>query len=117
MLAGWPSGRAFEHDADQLVSATREAVRRRRNDQSAWLDLIEAADDAADELEETAFLMQLLSAVQEVVQALSLARMAVTQGGVALRSQTASLFSFAAFCESEQGMDQQPVDHRQRVLG
>ena len=67
--------RAFEHDADQLVCATREAVRRRRNDQSAWLDLIEAADDAADELEETAFLMQLLSGTEparEMLEALAL---------------------------------------------
>jgi uncharacterized protein Yka (UPF0111/DUF47 family) len=54
---------ALEHDADQLVNVTREAVRR-RSDQSAWLDLIEAADDAADELEDAAFLMQLLSGTE-----------------------------------------------------
>ncbi|MBO0739272.1 MAG: hypothetical protein J2P48_22495, partial [Alphaproteobacteria bacterium] len=42
--------RGFEHDADELVTAIREVVRR-RNDQSPLLLLIEAADDAADELE------------------------------------------------------------------
>ncbi|MBO0738531.1 MAG: DUF47 family protein, partial [Alphaproteobacteria bacterium] len=50
----------FEHDADELVTAIREVVRR-RNDQSPLLLLIEAADDAADELEEAAFLMRLLA--------------------------------------------------------
>ncbi len=55
-------------------------------------------------------------AVQEVVQALGLAWMAMTQGGIALRSETAGLFSFA-FCECEQRMDEQPVDHRPSVLG
>ena len=52
--------RAFEHDADQVVSAVREAVRR-RPDHDAMLRLIEAADDAADQLEEAAFLLELLA--------------------------------------------------------
>ena len=68
--------RVFEHDADELVNAARAAVRR-RNDQSAWLDLIEAADDAADELEEAAFLMQLLSGTEPAREMLEdLARLA-----------------------------------------
>jgi uncharacterized protein Yka (UPF0111/DUF47 family) len=48
--------RAFEHDADQLVVATREAVRR-RPDFAVFLTLLEAADDAADALEDAAFLL------------------------------------------------------------
>ena len=52
--------RAFEHDADQLVIEVREAVRR-RPDHDVMLWLIEAADDAADQLEEAAFLLELLS--------------------------------------------------------
>ena len=68
--------RSFEHDADQLVSAVRDAVRR-RNDQSPWLGLIEAADDAADELEEAAFLIQLLGGTEPAREVLdALARLA-----------------------------------------
>lgn len=52
--------RAFEHDADQLVTTARDAVRQ-RSDQMPLLLLIEAADDAADQLEEAAFLMSLLA--------------------------------------------------------
>ena len=61
--------RAFEHDADQLVTTTREVVRR-RSDLSPLFDLIEAADDAADELEEAAFLMQLLAKTDPADEAL-----------------------------------------------
>jgi uncharacterized protein Yka (UPF0111/DUF47 family) len=50
--------RAFEHDADQLVVDTREAVRR-RPDYTVFLRLLEVADDAADELEDAAFLLDL----------------------------------------------------------
>jgi uncharacterized protein Yka (UPF0111/DUF47 family) len=50
----------FEHDADQVVVEVREAVRRRRDHESV-LRLIEAADDAADQLEEAAFLLELLA--------------------------------------------------------
>ena len=50
--------RRFEHDADQLVLATREAVRR-RPDYAVFLPLLEAADDAADELEDAAFFLDL----------------------------------------------------------
>ena len=50
----------FEHDADQVVVEMREAVRRRR-DHEPILRLIEAADDAADQLEEAAFLLELLA--------------------------------------------------------
>jgi uncharacterized protein Yka (UPF0111/DUF47 family) len=52
--------RAFEHDADQLVAEVREAVRR-RPDHDAMLRLVEAADDAADQLEEAGFLLELLA--------------------------------------------------------
>jgi uncharacterized protein Yka (UPF0111/DUF47 family) len=50
----------FEHDADLVVVTIREAVRRRR-DHEAILRLVEAADDAADQLEEAAFLIELLA--------------------------------------------------------
>jgi uncharacterized protein Yka (UPF0111/DUF47 family) len=52
--------RRFEHDADQLVVSVREAVRRRR-DHEPILRLVEAADDAADQLEEGAFLLEVLA--------------------------------------------------------
>jgi uncharacterized protein Yka (UPF0111/DUF47 family) len=48
----------FEHDADQVVADTREAVRR-RPDYAVFLPLLEAADDAADALEDAAFLLDL----------------------------------------------------------
>ena len=50
----------FEHDADQVVVGVRDAVRRRR-DHEPILRLVEAADDAADQLEEAAFLLELLA--------------------------------------------------------
>jgi len=64
--------REFEHSADQLVSASREAVRR-RPEYAALFRLLETADDAADELEEVAFLMELLVGSQpsgDVLEAL-----------------------------------------------
>jgi uncharacterized protein Yka (UPF0111/DUF47 family) len=48
----------FEHDADRLVLEIRQAVRR-RPDYGVFLRLLEAADDAADELEDAAFLLNL----------------------------------------------------------
>jgi uncharacterized protein Yka (UPF0111/DUF47 family) len=51
--------RRLEHDADQLVIETREAVRR-RPEYAVFQRLLEAADDAADELEDVAFLLGLL---------------------------------------------------------
>jgi uncharacterized protein Yka (UPF0111/DUF47 family) len=51
--------REFEHRADQLVVACRDAVRR-RPEYAALFRLLETADNAADELEEVAFLMKLL---------------------------------------------------------
>ena len=48
----------FEHDADQIVADTREAVRR-RPEYAVFLPLLEAADDAADALEDAAFLLDL----------------------------------------------------------
>jgi len=48
----------FEHDADQLVIETRLAVRR-RPDYALFLTLLEAADDAADALEDAAFMLDL----------------------------------------------------------
>jgi uncharacterized protein Yka (UPF0111/DUF47 family) len=53
--------RAFEHDADQLVVAARDAVRK-RPEYAALFKVTETADDAADELEEVAFLLGLLKA-------------------------------------------------------
>jgi hypothetical protein len=52
--------RRFEHDADHLVIEMREAVRL-RPDYSVFLSLIHAADDAADELEDAAFLIRACS--------------------------------------------------------
>jgi uncharacterized protein Yka (UPF0111/DUF47 family) len=52
--------RRFEHDADQLVVAMREAVAR-RPDHGVVLRLVADADDAADQLEEVAFLLELLA--------------------------------------------------------
>jgi uncharacterized protein Yka (UPF0111/DUF47 family) len=48
----------YEHDADQIVLKTRDAVHR-RPDYSVFLRVLEAADDAADELEDAAFLVKL----------------------------------------------------------
>jgi uncharacterized protein Yka (UPF0111/DUF47 family) len=50
--------RDFEHDADRLVIETREAVAR-RPDYAFFLNLLQIADDAADELEEAVSLMGL----------------------------------------------------------
>jgi len=51
--------RKFEHEADQIVIAAREAAQR-RTEYNSLFRVIEAADDAADELEEVAFLLELL---------------------------------------------------------
>src|SRR5262249_59691009 len=62
----------YEHRADELVAAAREAIRR-RPEYTAVFRLLEIADDAADELEEVAFLTQLLAATDpggEALQAL-----------------------------------------------
>jgi len=48
----------FEHDADRLVVATREAVGR-RPDYAVFLRMLQAADDAADELEDAVSLIGL----------------------------------------------------------
>ncbi len=61
--------RRFEHDADQLVIAAREAVRR-RPDHAVFRLLLEAADDAADQLEDVAFLLGLGSPAGETANAL-----------------------------------------------
>ncbi|MGD0563472.1 MAG: hypothetical protein ABSA66_10295 [Roseiarcus sp.] len=50
--------RRYEHDADQLVSAAREAVSR-RPDYAVFRSLLEAADDAADALEDAVFFLNL----------------------------------------------------------
>jgi uncharacterized protein Yka (UPF0111/DUF47 family) len=50
--------RRFEHDADQLVLETQETVRR-RPDYAVFSPLLEAADDAADALEDAAFFLEL----------------------------------------------------------
>lgn len=52
--------RRFEHDADRLVVEAREAVHR-RPDFGVFLTLLQGADDAADELEDAAFLLNLES--------------------------------------------------------
>jgi uncharacterized protein Yka (UPF0111/DUF47 family) len=61
--------RAFEHDADQLVVAAREAMRK-RPEYAPLFKVTEAADDAADELEEVAFLLGLLKATRPGGEAL-----------------------------------------------
>ena len=48
----------FEHDADHMVVETRQTVRR-RPDYAVFLPLMVAADEAADELEDAAFLLNL----------------------------------------------------------
>ncbi|HTR39742.1 MAG TPA: hypothetical protein VMH80_27900 [Bryobacteraceae bacterium] len=53
--------REFEQRADQLVAASLEAVER-RPEYTPLFRLLEIADNAADELEEVAFLMELLVA-------------------------------------------------------
>jgi uncharacterized protein Yka (UPF0111/DUF47 family) len=50
--------RRFEHDADHLVIETRDAVRL-RPEYSVYVSLMQGADDAADELEDAAFLLSL----------------------------------------------------------
>jgi len=69
----------FEHDADQIVADTREAVRR-RPDYAVFLPLLEAADAAADALEDAAFLLELerldgkaLTDLQDLADVLALA--------------------------------------------
>lgn len=52
--------RRFEHEADLLVVSAREAARR-RPDRAVFRTLLETADDAADHLEDVAFLLVLLS--------------------------------------------------------
>jgi uncharacterized protein Yka (UPF0111/DUF47 family) len=52
--------RDFEHDADQILADIHEAVQRRA-EQRPLLGLAQAADDAADALEEAAFLLELLA--------------------------------------------------------
>jgi len=52
--------RGYEHDADRLVAAVFEAVRR-RPDYAVFAPLLHAADDAADELEDAGFLLALLA--------------------------------------------------------
>lgn len=64
--------RAFEHDADQLVIASREAVRK-RPEYAALFHVTERADDAADELEEVAFLLGLLKVTKPSGEALDAA--------------------------------------------
>ena len=61
--------RRFEHDADHLLIQTREAVRR-RPDYGVFVPLLEAADAAADELEDAAFLLHLNKLEGKPVEAL-----------------------------------------------
>ncbi|OYV40174.1 MAG: hypothetical protein B7Z80_05250 [Rhodospirillales bacterium 20-64-7] len=61
--SGAPGKRArhaarYEHDVDHLVIETRETVRR-RPDYTVYLPMMAAADEAADELEDAAFLLNL----------------------------------------------------------
>lgn len=59
-VAAFPErARRYEHDADELVIATRDAVRR-RPEHADLAHLLESADDAADELEDVVFLLNLL---------------------------------------------------------
>lgn len=50
----------FEHDADQAVAAAREATLR-RPEYGDLFQIVETADDAADDLEEAAFLLEMLA--------------------------------------------------------
>lgn len=50
----------FEHNADQAVAAAREATLR-RPEYGDLFQIVETADDAADELEEVAFLLEMLA--------------------------------------------------------
>lgn len=52
--------RRFEHDADRIVSDIRDTVRR-RPDYAVFLPLLEAADEAADALEDAVFLLDLVA--------------------------------------------------------
>ncbi len=61
--------RRFEHDADQFVLETRETVRR-RPDYAVFLPLLQAADDAADALEDAAFLLDLDTLHGDAMEAL-----------------------------------------------
>jgi uncharacterized protein Yka (UPF0111/DUF47 family) len=61
--------RRFEHDADELVVDTRQAIRR-RPDYAVFLLLLETADDAADALEDAAFLLDLAALKGKPVDAL-----------------------------------------------
>lgn len=60
---------ALEHDADQLVIETRESVRR-RPEYAVMRRLLEVADDAADGVEEAAFLSGLLERSVHVAEQL-----------------------------------------------
>ncbi len=71
--------RRFEHDADRIVADVRDAVRR-RPDYAVFLELVEAADEAADALEDVAFLIDLellegkaLGALQDLADLLAAA--------------------------------------------
>jgi len=117
----------FEHEADELVTAAREAVRR-RPEYNALFRVVEAADDAADELEEAAFLLELLAeskpqgpalqaleslaelllrGSEEWVKALSHASLAYTPGGAAALGGNADdfLISVDKLSEIEHGAD------------
>lgn len=61
--------RRYEHDADQMVADMRAAVRR-RPDYAIFLPLLKAADDAADELEDAAFLLNLAALEGPLLKAL-----------------------------------------------
>ncbi len=61
--------RRFEHEADQLVIDTRETVRR-RPEYAVFRTLLERADDAADELEDAVFLLNLESLKGRPLEAL-----------------------------------------------
>ncbi len=76
---------AFEHDADRLVMEVRQVVKR-RPDYAAFAPLLHVADDAADELEEAAFLLGLLqgdhaqeAAVLDALQTLAALLVETTQ--------------------------------------
>lgn len=63
--------RQFEHDADGKVMETREAVAR-RPDYAVFRRLLEAADDAADQLEDAASLLGLCALEGKAVEALQI---------------------------------------------
>jgi uncharacterized protein Yka (UPF0111/DUF47 family) len=105
----------FEHDADQFVIAAHEAVQR-RPEYAALFRVFEAADDAADEIEEAAFLLGLLAEGQacgEPLEALAaLADLVVNESQEWIKA-----LSHAAHVDKGQASSEDTVDFVTAVDG